>query len=322
MWRHLKPLLRWLLDHTGRALITVLVGVGIGAAIVSNCGESNGTKSPVSPNQESASQDTQDDVGVDGGQGANTQNPSAAQSEGRDDSSQTSNDRQEEIPARSSRSEVARESQTEGQQSNEEASNEETEQKTQTEASKEAPANDTRSDEDVESEVPAPESQTDSIQSGGSQQAGNDSQSCPDPSADGELIRQQDERDVYVLKVINCKAFKRLILSNEVIQAYGHLRSKIIDEVSEIVLSTYRSSTLAGFVRSDGRLLILHLHVTGEDTGERRLIDLTEGEIERAGLDLDSVFIINRGEFDIWQEGRTYETVSEVGEVVAAQGRD
>ena len=111
------------------------------------------------------------------------------------------------------------------------------------------------------------------------------------------------------------------MLNQNVIDAYEHLENEDVREVSTHVFLSYQTSTLARRIRDDGLLVFHHLHVTGAETGERRLIDLTESEMEQAGLDLDSVFIINTTELLLWGPGRDYVHTKELGEVIAAQGQ-
>lgn len=145
---------------------------------------------------------------------------------------------------------------------------------------------------------------------------------CPDPSLDGALIRQAGQQDVFVIKIVECKGFKRRILNERVIYAYQHLSLGDVIVVPASVVSSYRTSTLAGLARPDGRLEYFHLRRTGPDTGVRHFLHLSESELLRAGLDLDSVFVINTNELRIWQIGRDYDSVSQLGEVLEAQGQD
>ena len=127
------------------------------------------------------------------------------------------------------------------------------------------------------------------------------------------------EDDVYISKFEDCKRFKRLILSEEVIDAYGHLSFDFIHEVDEATMNSFAKSTLALF-RHRGLDSYYHLHQTSDDSGVRRHLDLTPSQLARAELELDSVFEINRVEFNIWARGRDYSHVSELDEVLDVQG--
>lgn len=136
---------------------------------------------------------------------------------------------------------------------------------------------------------------------------------------DGDLMSIEGEADIFIAKFVDCKRFKRLILNEDVIDAYGHLSFDFVHEVDPATMNSYSTSTLVLF-QHRGTVSYYHLHQTGDDSGERRYLDLTVGELSNAGLDIDSVFEINRAEFDIWGPGRDYSYVSELDEVISAQG--
>ena len=138
------------------------------------------------------------------------------------------------------------------------------------------------------------------------------------PIRDGELISRSGHDDVYVTKVVACKAFKRLILSPEVIDAYGHLSFDRVRSVTGDVFDKFSTSTLA---RRHGYEAIFHLRQIGEDEGERHLLDLPNEALVSAELDLDSVFVINETEFFIWEKGDDYSHAGELDEVLSQQGR-
>ena len=163
--------------------------------------------------------------------------------------------------------------------------------------------------------------------SGPAQTAANQPSVCVDvsPIRDGDLISLQDEEsisqsrhdDIYVTKVLDCKAFKRLILSPAVMEAYGHLSFVGVSVVTESAFNKFKISTL---VRLAGYDDIYHLRQTGSDDGERHLLNLPAEVLEQAGLDLDSAFVINEAEFYIWRRGEEISTAGELSEVLSQQG--
>lgn len=147
----------------------------------------------------------------------------------------------------------------------------------------------------------------------------NASCSRHDSIVDGDLISISDQADIYIVKFADCKRFKRLILNEEVIGAYDHLSFDFVHEVNDATMNSFATSTLV-VLRHQGTDSYYHLHQTGDDTGERRYLDLTASQLTASGLDLDSVFEINRAEFDIWLFGRDYSYVRDLDEVLDAQG--
>ena len=45
---------------------------------------------------------------------------------------------------------------------------------------------------------------------------------------DGDVAREADEFDVYIIKIVGDKKFKRLILNPDVFNMYGHLKLSLI----------------------------------------------------------------------------------------------
>lgn len=115
---------------------------------------------------------------------------------------------------------------------------------------------------------------------------------------DGDIIRAIGGIDVYIVKFIGEKKFKRLVLSPSVFRSYGHLRWENVKEVEPDVLNSLVTSDL---VRATEDKSIFRLYPAG-DTGEKRWIE-TEAIFERLGLDWDSVYEINNTDRDSYVTG-------------------
>jgi len=105
---------------------------------------------------------------------------------------------------------------------------------------------------------------------------------------EGALIRAAKGIDIYIVKYIGIKKFKRLVLSPSVFNNYGHLKWEDVIEVDNLTLNSFTTSEL---VRAVGDDKIYRLYPQG-DTGQKRLIK-NNSVLTRLGLDLDSIYEIN-----------------------------
>jgi hypothetical protein len=104
---------------------------------------------------------------------------------------------------------------------------------------------------------------------------------------EGATIRARNSIDVYIVKYLNNKQFKRLVLNPNVFENYGHLKWENIMNVDPGALDCYTTSDL---VRVDGRREIFKLYPSG-DYGTKRLIEPTA--YSKYYIDQDSVYTIN-----------------------------
>ena len=105
---------------------------------------------------------------------------------------------------------------------------------------------------------------------------------------DGDIAQVSGSIDVYILKMIRGKKFKRLILNPQIFESYGHLRWDNIRAVSQATLNNYATSNLVQEVFADGRPVnsnIYALYPEG-DVGVKRLV-------VGGSYDVDSVYKIN-----------------------------
>lgn len=109
------------------------------------------------------------------------------------------------------------------------------------------------------------------------------------PLIDGDLIRQEGSIDVYIVKLVGEKAFKRLILNPDIFNSYGHLSWERIRSVSPQVLHSLADSQFVIEVYPDGRpvsgQVFQLMGSAGADTGTKRRVS--------GGYDPNGVYHIN-----------------------------
>ena len=117
---------------------------------------------------------------------------------------------------------------------------------------------------------------------------------------DGDVAREADEFDVYIIKIVGDKKFKRLILNPDVFNMYGHLKWENVKVVPDGTLDDYTTSTL---VREVNDTKVYKLYPDG-DTGTKKWVESLDC-FNSQGFDWDSVYIINSFDRD------SYTTASE-----------
>lgn len=115
---------------------------------------------------------------------------------------------------------------------------------------------------------------------------------------DGDLIKTSDSPDVYIVKLVGVKKFKRLILNPEIFNQYGHLKWENIKEVSQATVDEYTASDL---VRAKGDEKVYKLY-PNNDTGEKKWVK-TADDFLGLGYDADSIYTINNFERDFYISG-------------------
>jgi hypothetical protein len=124
------------------------------------------------------------------------------------------------------------------------------------------------------------------------------SQSIPE----GGLIRAKGDIDVYIIKYVGTKKFKRLILSPSVFNSYQHLKWGDIKDVDKSVVDSYTTSEL---VRAVGDPKVYKLYPSG-DTGQKRWI-ATADAFNRLGFDWNSIYEINQVDRNSYIDGASIE---------------
>jgi uncharacterized protein YxeA len=121
---------------------------------------------------------------------------------------------------------------------------------------------------------------------------------------DGDLIRNPNAEgmaqfDIYIVKVVGTKKFKRLILSPHVFESYEHLSWDDVKDVSQSVIDEYTTSDL---VRAEGDYKVYKLIADG-DTGTKQWLNITAEEFVNQGYDWDAIYIINATDRDAYSVG-------------------
>lgn len=119
---------------------------------------------------------------------------------------------------------------------------------------------------------------------------------------DGDLIRASNTLDVYIVKLINEKKFKRLILNPEIFNQYGHLKWEDIKDVSQ---STVDECTTSDLVRAVEDEKVYKLY-PDNDVGEKRWIKTADDFLD-LGYDWDAIYNINSFERDAYSTGEDLE---------------
>jgi len=105
--------------------------------------------------------------------------------------------------------------------------------------------------------------------------------------------------DVFIVKIVGTKTFKRLILNPEVFESYGHLEWANIQTISAATVDGYTTSDL---VRELNDSKVYKLTPDG-DVGTKGWVNMTAAEFESEGYDWDSIYVINVTDRDNYTTG-------------------
>lgn len=111
---------------------------------------------------------------------------------------------------------------------------------------------------------------------------------------DGDVIRNPSaagdaQFDVYIVKLVGAKKFKRLVLNPQVFNSYGHLKWSNIKLVTTEEMNSYKTSAI---VRVETNPKVLALAPNG-DAGSKSWLNVPAADFVAAGGDWDSVYVIN-----------------------------
>lgn len=121
---------------------------------------------------------------------------------------------------------------------------------------------------------------------------------------EGALIRASGDIDVYIVKYVGSKKFKRLILSPHVFNSYGHLHWEDVMDVGQSVVDSFTTSNLVrAAVAGDPKVFMLY---PAGDAGEKRWIPSVE-IFNSWGFDWDSIYTINEIDRDAYIVGTPIE---------------
>ena len=128
----------------------------------------------------------------------------------------------------------------------------------------------------------------------------HNAQSLAAQISDGDLLTTKGSFDIYIVKLVGAKKFKRLILNPAIFNSYGHLKWENVKTVSGDILNEYVLSEFVIEVNADGTVFDPKVYKVSSapdaDSGERRWINISAQEFESLGYDWDSIYQINRTE--------------------------
>lgn len=129
--------------------------------------------------------------------------------------------------------------------------------------------------------------------------------------ADGDLVRNPNAEgmaqfDIYIVKLVGTKKFKRLILSPHVFESYEHFDKNgdgsPWDDVMDVAQSVMDEYTTSDLVRAVGDTKVYKLIATG-DTGTKQWLNMTAEQFVSEGYDSDSIYEINTTDRDAYTTG-------------------
>jgi len=128
---------------------------------------------------------------------------------------------------------------------------------------------------------------------------------------DGDIIRNSNVEgmakfDVYIVKIVGDKKFRRLVLSPHVFESYGHLEWKNIKEVNQETMGSFAISNLvrcqdSNFEVNDPK--VYQLAPSG-DKGTKHWMNMSAKAFQFAGYDWDAIYIINKTDRDAYITGK------------------
>lgn len=118
---------------------------------------------------------------------------------------------------------------------------------------------------------------------------------------EGAIIQVIGDPDVYIVKYMGNKKFKRLILSPSVFRSYGHLKWENIIKVDKATLDSFITSNL---VRSENGK-IYRLNPSGDNGIRNHIKDMNA--FQRLSFDMDSVYQINTTDESSYRQGQELE---------------
>jgi len=123
--------------------------------------------------------------------------------------------------------------------------------------------------------------------------------------SDGSLIRAVGDIDVYIVKYVGTKKFKRLILSPHVFESYAHFDKNgngnkwdDVLNVEQSLIDTFEASDL---IKAAGDERVYKLYPSG-DNGQKRWVK-TRSVFALLGYDSDAIYEINQTDRDAYLAG-------------------
>ncbi len=127
---------------------------------------------------------------------------------------------------------------------------------------------------------------------------------------DGDIVVNPDavdmaRFDIYIVKVVGQKLFKRLVLSPHVFESYGHLEWGNIKSVDTVTMASYTTSDIVRCWDPDQGVddpKVYELTPDG-DTGTKQWLNVSIEGFVSLGHDWDSIYTINQVDRDAYTTG-------------------
>lgn len=107
---------------------------------------------------------------------------------------------------------------------------------------------------------------------------------------DGALLRVSGDVDIYIVKLVGNKKFKRLILNPQVFDSYSHLRWEDVITVNKATIDSYVVSNLVQEIY-DTKVYKL---IPNGDIGTKQWLNISASAFESKGFDWDSIYTVNK----------------------------
>lgn len=127
---------------------------------------------------------------------------------------------------------------------------------------------------------------------------------------DGDIIVNPNAEglarfDVYIVKIVGDKKFRRLILSPHVFESYGHLKWENIKEINQETMNNFAISNLVrchdpNFEVNDPKVYQL---TPNGDKGTKRWMNMSAKAFQSAGHNWNAIYIINKVDRDAYATG-------------------
>lgn len=112
--------------------------------------------------------------------------------------------------------------------------------------------------------------------------------------SDGDLVQGSGQEDVWIVKRVGDKKFKRLILNPDIFNSYAHLSWGMIEGATQEQLDAF---TTAEFIREAGGTKVYRVSsASGADTGTKQWLNMTPEMFASCGYDWDAVYTVNAAE--------------------------
>jgi hypothetical protein len=115
------------------------------------------------------------------------------------------------------------------------------------------------------------------------------------------LIKGEDDFAVWIVKIVGEKRFKRWLFGPQIFSAYGHLGFNKVKNVSKETLNRFDGTS--ALIRKVNDTKVYNLEDFRPGISATRRWIQNEEVFRQRGFDFDAVYIVNKGEFNMYTEG-------------------